>query len=497
MSGPGPEGLEAHRRLIEKWQTEKDNIEVFLASRIPEIDLERRLSEANREKVAGALPEGAVLVEFVRFDLFDFKALPAKGQSPWKPARYLAFVLLSGKPGAVRMIDLGEANLIDEMVSDFRGSVTGRAEKPSGTAISQSLNPSVSTDIGPKLREALFNPVEKVMDGRKRLIIAPDGDLFRLPFSALPADKERYIIDDYLISYVSAGRDILRFGAAWKPGAGPSVVIADPDYDLSADAKSVQPEEGTGQERQSRDMVRYASHFDRLPGTRAEGDHIASMLGVKALEGDSATKRKVEDARSPRILHIATHGFFLPDQKRPPGEKEFQADSGKSGALEKANPLSRGIENPLLRSGLVLAGANTWLKGKMPSVEAEDGILTAEDASGLDLLLTDLVVLSACQTGLGDIRIGEGVFGLRRSFVLAGAKTLLMSLWKIPDEETQMLMEGFYKRILGGRSRAEALREAQLEVKAASPEPLFWGAFISEGDPGPLPGKQSGLEIRN
>jgi len=232
--------------------------------------------------------------------------------------------------------------------------------------------------------------------------------------------------------------------------------------------------------------VRYASHFMRLPGTRVEGERIAAMLGVKALEGGSATKRSVENARSPRILHIATHGFFLPDQQRPSGGKEFQRDRGKTGAADLANPLSRGMENPLPRSGLVLAGANTWLQGKAISPEAEDGILTAENASGLELLFTDMVVLSACQTRLGDIKAGEGVFGLRGAFLLAGAKKLVMSLWKIPDEETRTLMEGFYRSVLEGRPRAEALREAQLEIKAASPEPLFWGAFISQGDPGAL-----------
>jgi CHAT domain-containing protein/tetratricopeptide (TPR) repeat protein len=484
MSGPGPEGPEAHRQLIEKWSAEKESVEVFLAGRIPEIDLERKITEANRAKVAGALPEGTVLVEFVRFNPFDFKAIPAQGQPIWKPARYLAFVLLPGQPDNIQMIDLGEADLIEEMISDFRGAITGRAEKPAGDAAKGVLG-SV-TDAGFKLREALFDPLKKVLGDRKRLIIAPDGDIYRLPFGVLPVDKERYIIEDYHISYVGSGRDLLRFGAGSAPGGAAPIVIADPDYDLQAGARSVETGAGAEQQRQSRDMVRYASHFMRLPGTRVEGERIAAMLGVKALEGGSATKRNVEDARSPRILHIATHGFFLPDQQRPPGGKEFQTDRGKTGAADLANPLSRGMENPLLRSGLVLAGANTWLQGKALSPEAEDGILTAEDASGLELLFTDLVVLSACQTGLGDIKAGEGVFGLRRAFLLAGAKTLVMSLWKIPDEETRMLMEGFYKRVLEGRPRAEALREAQLEVKAASPEPLFWGAFISQGDPGSL-----------
>ena len=140
----------------------------------------------------------------------------------------------------------------------------------------------------------------------------------------------------------------------------------------------------------------------------------------------------------------------------------------------------------MLRSGLALAGVNTWLRAGVPPAEAEDGLLTAEDVSGLDLLATELVVLSACETGLGMVHAGEGVFGLRRAFVLAGARTLVMSLWKVPDQQTQELMEEFYRRILDGQPRADALREAQLAMKAKYPDPLYWGAFICQGDPVPL-----------
>jgi CHAT domain-containing protein len=143
------------------------------------------------------------------------------------------------------------------------------------------------------------------------------------------------------------------------------------------------------------------------------------------------------------------------------------------------------VENPLLRSGLALAGVNTWLRGGSTPPEAEDGILTAEDVSGLDLLDTELVVLSACETGLGEVRTGEGVFGLRRAFVVAGAKTLVMSLWRVPDRQTQELMEDFYRRILMGQACADALREAQLAMKAKCPNPYCWGAFICQGDPHP------------
>jgi CHAT domain-containing protein len=146
----------------------------------------------------------------------------------------------------------------------------------------------------------------------------------------------------------------------------------------------------------------------------------------------------------------------------------------------------KNIESPMLRSGLALAGANTWLQHHSLPLEAEDGILTAEDVSGMDLSNTELVVLSACETGIGDILTDEGVFGLRRAFVLAGARTLVMSLWKVPDQQTKDLMIDFYNRILAGKPIAEALREAQLATKEEYTHPYYWGAFICQGNPGPL-----------
>lgn len=149
-----------------------------------------------------------------------------------------------------------------------------------------------------------------------------------------------------------------------------------------------------------------------------------------------------------------------------------------------------------MRSGLILAGFNTWLRGEPLPKEAEDGLLTAEDVSGLDLLATELVVLSACDTGLGEVRVGEGVFGLQRAFTLAGAKALVMSLWKVPDEETQELMLNFYDRILGVNGEpspiADALHNAQLDLRKRYSDPYFWGAFVCLGAPGPLQKRTDG-----
>ena len=214
------------------------------------------------------------------------------------------------------------------------------------------------------------------------------------------------------------------------------------------------------------------------------------MLGVLPWMDVAALESRLKTCRSSRILHLATHGFFLADQPHDPNkERRDLVAVGFTSGSEPGRLSGAGLENPLLRSGLALAGVNSWLIGGSPPAEAEDGLLTAEDVSGLDLLDTDLVVLSACETGLGEIHVGEGVFGLRRAFVLAGAKTLVMSLWKVPDQQTQELMVDFYSRILAGRGCAEALREAQLALKAKYPDPLYWGAFICQGNPGPLPAR--------
>jgi CHAT domain-containing protein len=492
--------LPAHRQLLAQWDQQKERLEAALARRIPEMNLEQKLRAADRRGVALALPAGVALIEFVRFDVFDFQAVPARGESCWQPARYLAFVLPAGEPDHVQMIDLGEAEPIDRMIRDFRAGITGEVENWTGrdlvaTPIGSARASGSSRD--PALRAAVFDKLAHPLAGCKRLLLAPDGDLTRLPFEVLPTDSGRRLIEEYAVSYLSCGRDVLRFGAASPGQAAAPVVVADPDFDLEARTPFAphlltRDPSGSGpppqSRRESRDLDRSHLRFGRLPGTRVEGGRIATMLGVLPWMDVAALEGRLKTCRSPRVLHLATHGFFLADQPRDP--KQGQRDLGAADFTSGSDPgrlLGAGLENPLLRSGLALAGVNSWLEGGSPPVEAEDGLLTAEDVSELDLLDTDLVVLSACETGLGKIHVGEGVFGLRRAFVLAGAKTLVMSLWKVPDQQTQELMVDFYGRILAGQARADALREAQLALKTRYPDPLYWGAFICQGSPGPLP----------
>ena len=210
--------------------------------------------------------------------------------------------------------------------------------------------------------------------------------------------------------------------------------------------------------------------LERLPGTAVEVKAIADLLRekgwrVESFVGQDALEENVKTVNHPRLLHIATHGFFDPDQK-PVGDR---------------------FQDPMLGSGLYFAGANRALSELPPSNDLESGILTAYEATTLDLQGTELVVLSACETGLGHTSNGEGVFGLRRAFQEAGAQTLMMSMWKVPDAETELLMQLFYQKWLAGKDKHEALREAQLEVRKGvishwhQDRPHDWAAFVLVG----------------
>lgn len=486
LAGAEPEGVAVHRKRLAEWEEARQRLEAELARSIPEMNPEQKLRAADRRAVALTLPEGVALVEYVRFEVFDFTAPPASGGLQWQPARYLAFVLAGGHPDDVQMIDLGEVRPMDLLVELFRAGIS----QPPGERLNHNMvcrrlaeAELPGGDPGQLLRAAVFDPLRPALSGAERLLLSADGNLSRLPFGVLPEDDGRLLMDHYQVSYVNTGRDVLRFGAAASGSPTAPLLVADPDFDLASAETSARTDTAVPG-RRSRDLPRDQMHFDRLPGTRTEGERLAPLLGVRPWYNEAAVEGRLKkECRSPRILHLATHGFFLEDQPHDPNV--FGRDLGLlSGAMGRlSGPLP---ENPLLRSGLALAGANTWLKGGTPPAEAEDGLLTAEDVSGLNLLATELVVLSACETGLGEVKTGEGVFGLQRAFTLAGTKTLIMSLWSVPDDATRELMEDFYKRLLAGEGRADALRNAQLALRQKYPDPYYWGAFICQGDPAPL-----------
>lgn len=472
LAGPGEEAPETYQKRLTDWMTEKEALEAELATKIPEMDLAQKLRRVDRLAVAAALPAAITLVELVRFDRFDFAAVSSPPQ-----AGYLALLLPAGQPEALRLVDLGDAGEIDALIAAFRTTITGEVERRGATVVLQreavetrlarrrrtdETSGAAPANPGQQLAERLLDPLGLPLDQIDRLLIAPDGDLARLPFEILPlgdGPNER-LIHRLPVSYLSVGRDVLRFGQQPTQPPTTPLVIADPDFDLVAPA-------GAGQAS----PVAVSIHFGRLAGTHQEGETVGRLLGVEPLLAEAALKRRVKEQPSPRVLHIATHGFFLTPQ---PGSSPAERD--------RLSRLADQVENPLLRSGLALAGINSWNKGLPLPEAAENGLLTGEDVSGLDLTATELVVLSACETGLGAVEVGEGVFGLRRAFMLAGAKNLVMSLWEVPDKQTQQLMEDFYANLAQGQVPATALRQAQLKLAEAQPNPFYWGAFICQGE---------------
>ena len=486
LVGPGREGIALHRRDLAVWNDERDRLEAELIRQIPEANLEQRLRTADRHLVANMLPEDSALVEFIRCEVQDFQALRARGQPTWQPAHYFAFVMHAGAAEGVRLVDLGDATRIDGLIAAFRAWV----------AVLPEHRAQPNTDAGSDLRAGLFDPLLPALGGCTQLFLALDGDLSRLPFEVLPTATGELLVATYRIGYLSVGRDVIRFGAVASGQAEAPLVAACPDFDLVR-----KPEEQATNEaatvgsappaRLSRALERGSLHFDELEGTRLEGERVADLLGVAPWLYGEVLEGPLKACRSPRVVHLATHGFFLPDQIRvSKSNADEETSSGVQTSAAAAFGRLAATENPLLRSGLALAGVNTWVRGGLLPPEAEDGLLTAEDVTGMDLLATELVVLSACDTGLGDVLRGEGVFGLRRAFLLAGAKTVVMSLWEVPDEETCMLMEDFYRGLAEGaptlNSPAEALRQAQrnLRENPATADPYYWGAFICEGCPG-------------
>jgi CHAT domain-containing protein len=279
----------------------------------------------------------------------------------------------------------------------------------------------------------------------------------------LPDDS--YAIEKHTIHCVVSGRDLLAERFQGKTEA--PLVLADPDYDHSPEVGRIaNPSHGpAGGPRGSEGLVRLG-RAQRLPGTAREARAIAPRLrAYTGMEprvhlGKEAREEVFKAARSPRVLVLATHGFFV------------------EGAGEKAE------ENPLLRCGLLLAGANQ--RGQ--AAGAEDGVLTGLEIVGADLRGTELVVLSACETGLGEVRDGEGVAGLRQAFQLAGARSVAATLWQIPDAETAALMAAFFGNLAQGQGKAAALAGAQRTlIKAqreqhAAAHPFFWAAFTLTGE---------------
>ena len=413
--------------------------------------------------VQEAIPAKAALIEFAVYKPFDPKA-PDDHRAFGEP-HYIAYVLRSQSD--IRWIELGEAKLIDDAVQAMR-AVLGDPGRKNVKQIARALD------------EQVMHRVRVLAGDVTELLVSPDGALNLLPFESLVDENGRYLVERYSVSYLTSGRDLLRMQVG-RNSPSNSLVLADPLFGeprisrlAKVNERNSQPPAGRQKSTISPSDPSQLS-FERLSGTKLEAKAIMSLFPeATLLTGTQATEARLKGAVAPRLLHIATHGFFL------------TARSASMNKETRKNIRAEEVENPLLRSGLALAGANLRSNGN------DDGVLTALEASGLNLWGTKLVTLSACDTGLGDVKNGEGVYGLRRAFMLAGTETLVMSLWPVSDYMTREIMRAYYTGLRRGEGRREALRQVKLRMlkRKGRDHPHYWASFIQTGEWGNLDGKR-------
>jgi CHAT domain-containing protein len=329
---------------------------------------------------------------------------------------------------------------------------------------------------------------QKIPEGLDKLFISPDGIYNKININTLYSENlDQYLLEKENIRIITSSRDLIKnYGIntlqdslQYLPDSIPNlklakeyspslVLIGSPDFSLG------RSENEMNLTAQAVGLMRnFTGGIPALPGTKKEIDAIDSMTRssswkVRKFVDEQASEILIDSLQAPTILHIATHGFF----------KSYDADKKISGAENQGNE-----ENPLLRSGILLSGASIGLAGGLPYENSfEDGLLTAYETMNLNLEGTELVVLSACETGLGDVKNGEGVYGLQRAFLVAGAENLIMSLWTVNDYTTQLLMTEFYKHWTEGDDKFIAFRKAQMKIKEEFPQPYYWAAFTIIGE---------------
>jgi CHAT domain-containing protein/Tfp pilus assembly protein PilF len=451
-----PANSELWRKQVEQLEAEANDIEKALVARSSAFAERKKLERATWQQVRDALKPGEAAVEFARFRYHD---------KQWTGASYYAaLVVTRDSKDHPQYIFLGDDKQIEsDAIAHFQHSLQIRGFL---------VQPEAAVP-GPHAYDLIWKPLDAVLAGIARIDLSPDGGLNELPLGIIPTPDGKLLMEKYDLRLVSSTRDILR-------SAPPRAAIARLALPARVPEHPTSPIVLTG--LQSRGDSSSAT-LPALPGTGQEVSAIATLMQkqgwkIAVYTGDEALKTVVEQTSSPRVIHLATHGFFLPDQQIKP-----QQSGAASGQTQPS-----ALDDPMLRSGLYFAAADRTLAGKPSSPGLDNGVLTALEAGNLNLTGTRLVVLSACDTGQGDVKNGEGVFGLRRALEEAGAESVLMSLWSVPDKETLELMQRFYAKWLAGAEIHQALKEAQLEmrdqVKLAHDGkdlPYYWGAFVLVG----------------
>ena len=485
--------------LVDTATHDKEEAERALAARSASFREQRNQAQSGLAEVRAGLPADAAMVSFVLFSRPSRTPGAARGSSRASGndrglPEYAAIVLRPGRDPV--LIHLEPASVIEDLVSRWRAEVAAAA----GSGGDGVQTPAL-LGIGRQLRAAVWEPIAGHLAGARMIFVVPDGALSLVPLMALPGHQAEFLIDETpAVHHLSAERDIvvptsgrsarrlLALGGADFDSRGlPSTGPAPPPADVPMGSSRARGTTGN--------CVRLGGlQFPPLSDTLAEVNDIAGLWSpqkppvvedVRVLSGAHADERTFKrEAHGYRVLHLATHGFFLGGPCQPRSAAATRSVGGLVPSLPAATDAE--TENPLLLSGLAMAGAN---RRANTDLEEDDGILTAEEVASLNLENTEWAVLSACDTGVGEIKAGEGVFGLRRAFRIAGARTVIMSLWSVDDQATRQWMRALYDgRLNRHLNTAQAVHEASLSVlrdrraRGQSTHPFYWAAFVAAGD---------------
>lgn len=506
VRGPGELSATQYTTALESARAESERAEQALAEAREDFRAERSRTQLGLDDVRAALPSDSVLLSFVRYDRTLFRESEV-GRTPPSTRivrSYIAFVVRPTGPLAV--VPLGPSSSIDALVTQWRNDLLGEPE----TARTTASTASVSRASGSALRRRIWDPIAPLLTNVNHVFIVPDGSLSLVPFVALPVGQRSYLIERApVMHYESSERDIVRAPAVTAPAEQGLLALGGPAFDDSTVFATTPVDPRAANQVIPNQLVTRAGtapcdassavqgRFSPLGGTLREVRELTGMWNTsprshleasRLLVGHEASEPTLKkEAHRYRVLHLATHGFFVGDTCEPTqaGTSRTRAVGGLTTAPSAVVAAVR-RENPLLLSGLALAGANRRASARP---DDDDGILTAEEVASLDLSGVEWAVLSACGTGLGTIRAGEGVFGLRRAFQIAGARTVIMSLWSVDDQATREWMVALYDgRFKKELSTAEAVHAATLAMlrerrsKGLSTAPFYWAAFVAAGD---------------
>jgi CHAT domain-containing protein len=505
--GVGDIKPEAYRNLLDETRQGKEKAERMLAEKSIAFRQEQAKTQLGLKEIAATLPPKGALVAFVRYARHDLQKAGATKGAPEPIPSYAAFVLRAGKrePEFVR---LGTAREIENLLAAWRSDIARQEEANVSKAAEDTYRRT-----GAVLRQRIWDPLLPGLGDAREVFVVPDAALHLVSLASLPVGSSRYLVETRpLIHYLSTERDLVPEQSRHGEGI---LVVGNPAFDqagkivVASNQQSAPAGSMTGAAGTLLRGMRSACgtfqtlHFSPLPASQREAESIAALwrqsgagAGSQIMRGsavqpgsgellqmtgaDASPEAFAQYAPGKRVLHVATHGFFLE------GSCESAVQRRLDPSKRDESILPATAENPLLLSGLAFAGANRRSSAKP---DETDGILTAEEIAGINLEGVDWAVLSACDTGVGEIKVGEGVFGLRRAFQVAGAKTVIMSLWPVEDKTTEQWMETLYREhFLNGRDTGESVRAASLQIlnqrraKHQSTHPFYWGAFIAAGD---------------